>query len=306
MGLPVQLPDLAGVRRPATSGLRRGRGARFSVSAAAPGGPVKEEEEEKGAGRKEKIVIRVSDPVRERRLPPPLFSSPDAPAEPPPARRRQQQQEEEEEEEEEEGDGEAERRRYYVNMGDAIRTLREELPVAFYREPSFDIYRDDIAFKDPINNFTGIDNYKRIFWALRLTGQIFFKALWIDIEEVNENPLAVAVNEEDWASLPKQGNPPLITAVMPDSLQRQSSFHPGSPPAAPSPEPCLLPSFDAVADVDAAGFAFASSAAAPPLAAGSRLALSGLQLFPSMMDAFTSSSRYDCLGGFFARPCASS
>ncbi|KAG8067508.1 hypothetical protein GUJ93_ZPchr0005g14268 [Zizania palustris] len=173
MGLPVQLPNLAGVRRPAASGLRRGRGARFSVSAAAPGGPVKEEEE-KGAGKKEKIVIRVSDPVRERRLPPPLFSSPDAPEEPPAARRRPPQEE----------DGGEERRRYYVNMGDAIRTLREELPVAFYREPSFDIYRDDIAFKDPINNFTGIDNYKRIFWALRLTGQIFFKALWIDIVSI--------------------------------------------------------------------------------------------------------------------------
>ncbi|KAG8067509.1 hypothetical protein GUJ93_ZPchr0005g16309 [Zizania palustris] len=89
-----------------------------------------------------------------------------------------------------------------------------------------------------------------------------------------------------WRVAQKQGNPPLITAVMPDSLQRQSSFHPGSPPAQ-SPEPGLLPSFDAVADVDAAGFgafAFASPAAAPPLAAGSRLALSGLQLFefPSM------------------------
>ncbi|XP_040380602.1 uncharacterized protein LOC102702758 isoform X2 [Oryza brachyantha] len=138
--LLVHLPSLAvagaGARRcAAAGGPRRDRGAgRFSVSAAAPGGPVKEEEEEeeeKGARRrrrKEGIVIRVSDPVRERRLPPPLFSSPDAPSEPPAARRRGGD------------DGGEEQRRYYVNLGDAIRTLREELPTAFYREPSFHIY----------------------------------------------------------------------------------------------------------------------------------------------------------------------
>ena len=33
------------------------------------------------------------------------------------------------------------KQKYYVNMGDAIRTLREEFPHAFYREPCFDIYR---------------------------------------------------------------------------------------------------------------------------------------------------------------------
>jgi hypothetical protein len=34
---------------------------------------------------------------------------------------------------------------YYVNMGYAIRTLREEFPEIFYKEPNFDIYR--LAFK---------------------------------------------------------------------------------------------------------------------------------------------------------------
>lgn len=36
---------------------------------------------------------------------------------------------------------EEEKQNYYVNMGYAIRTLREELPGLFYRELSFDIYR---------------------------------------------------------------------------------------------------------------------------------------------------------------------
>ncbi|KAK8451857.1 hypothetical protein SEVIR_5G016300v4 [Setaria viridis] len=79
---------------------------------------------------------------------------------------------------------EEERQRYYLNMGYAIRTLREELPDVLYKEPSFDIYRDDIVFKDPLNTFKGLENYKRIFWALRFTGRIFFKALWVDIVSI--------------------------------------------------------------------------------------------------------------------------
>ncbi|KAL5572025.1 hypothetical protein UlMin_021622 [Ulmus minor] len=73
---------------------------------------------------------------------------------------------------------------YYLNMGYAIRTLREEFPELFYRELNFDIYRDDIVFKDPLNTFMGIENYKSIFWALRFHGKIFFKALWVDIVSV--------------------------------------------------------------------------------------------------------------------------
>ncbi|KAB2068532.1 hypothetical protein ES319_A08G037300v1 [Gossypium barbadense] len=79
---------------------------------------------------------------------------------------------------------EEEKQDYYVNMGYAIRTLREEFPDIFYRELSFDIYRDDIVFKDPLNTFIGIDNYKSIFRALRFHGRIFFKALWLDIVSV--------------------------------------------------------------------------------------------------------------------------
>ncbi|KAF8380133.1 hypothetical protein HHK36_027615 [Tetracentron sinense] len=77
-----------------------------------------------------------------------------------------------------------EKQNYYVNTGYAIRTLREEFPELFFRELSFDIYRNDIVFKDPLNTFIGIENYKSIFWALRFHGRIFFKALWVDIISV--------------------------------------------------------------------------------------------------------------------------
>ncbi|KAK1326498.1 hypothetical protein QJS10_CPA01g02239 [Acorus calamus] len=39
------------------------------------------------------------------------------------------------------GGDDEDRRDYYVNTGYAIRTLREEYPEIFYREPTFDIYR---------------------------------------------------------------------------------------------------------------------------------------------------------------------
>lgn len=47
-------------------------------------------------------------------------------------------------------------------------------------------YREDIVFKDPVNTFTGIENYKSIFWALRFHGRIFFRALWVDIISVSQ------------------------------------------------------------------------------------------------------------------------
>ncbi|XP_065859789.1 uncharacterized protein [Euphorbia lathyris] len=79
---------------------------------------------------------------------------------------------------------EEDKQNYYVNMGYAIRTLREEFPDIFYKELTLDIYREDIVFKDPLNTFVGIENYKSIFWALRFHGRIFFRALWIDIISV--------------------------------------------------------------------------------------------------------------------------
>ncbi|CAK9882486.1 unnamed protein product [Sphagnum jensenii] len=78
----------------------------------------------------------------------------------------------------------SERDNFYANCGSAIRILREELPCLFFKDLSFDIYRDDVVFQDPMNTFKGIDNYKLIFWALRFHGRIFFKALWVDIIRV--------------------------------------------------------------------------------------------------------------------------
>lgn len=76
---------------------------------------------------------------------------------------------------------ESEKQDFYVNIGYAIRTLREELPTMFYKDLTYDIYREDIVFRDPLNMVGGLGNYKLIYRALRFHGKIFFKALWVDI-----------------------------------------------------------------------------------------------------------------------------
>eukprot|EP00252_Welwitschia_mirabilis_P026907 TRINITY_DN9007_c0_g1_i1.p1 TRINITY_DN9007_c0_g1~~TRINITY_DN9007_c0_g1_i1.p1 ORF type:complete len:252 (+),score=7.12 TRINITY_DN9007_c0_g1_i1:130-885(+) len=70
---------------------------------------------------------------------------------------------------------------YYVNLGTAIRTLREQLPLLFTKDLTYDIYREDITFSDPLNTFHGLDKYKLLSWALRFHGRILFKEIWIEI-----------------------------------------------------------------------------------------------------------------------------
>lgn len=102
---------------------------------------------------------------------------------------------------------------YYANVGYAIRTLREDIPLLFMRncncktwervidsvlqslhptkfrmdflmQLADEIYRDDVVFKDPRNTFRGIDNYKLIFWSLRFHGRIFFRTAFVEIKRL--------------------------------------------------------------------------------------------------------------------------
>ncbi|CAA6658145.1 unnamed protein product [Spirodela intermedia] len=71
--------------------------------------------------------------------------------------------------------------RVYLNLGTAVRTLREDLPAVFSRDLNYDIYRADITFSDPLNAFHGIDNYRLIFWALRFHGRMLFRDIAMDV-----------------------------------------------------------------------------------------------------------------------------
>ncbi|XP_071730589.1 uncharacterized protein [Rutidosis leptorrhynchoides] len=89
------------------------------------------------------------------------------------------------------------RQEFYVNLGLAVRTLRHDLPLLFTTDLNYDIYRDDITFVDPLNKFTGIDNYKLIFRALRFHGRILFKEISLEVFRVwqpSENLILIRWN----------------------------------------------------------------------------------------------------------------
>ncbi|XP_078175676.1 uncharacterized protein LOC144569285 [Carex rostrata] len=83
---------------------------------------------------------------------------------------------------------------FYLNLGIAVRTLRDDLPSLFVRDLNYDIYRDDITFVDPLNTFQGIENYKLIFWALRFHGKVLFHDIGFDISRIwqlSENTIVI-------------------------------------------------------------------------------------------------------------------
>ena len=47
-----------------------------------------------------------------------------------------------------------------------------------------DIYREDIAFKDPRNCIEGKKNYRTIFWSLRFHGALFFTQLTLKVQRI--------------------------------------------------------------------------------------------------------------------------
>ncbi|KFK42355.1 hypothetical protein AALP_AA2G245400 [Arabis alpina] len=86
---------------------------------------------------------------------------------------------------------------FYINLGLAVRTLREDLPLLFSKDLNYNIYRDDITLVDPMNKFSGIENYKLIFWALRFHGKILFKDISLEIFRVwqpSENMILIRWN----------------------------------------------------------------------------------------------------------------
>ncbi|XVE99004.1 hypothetical protein REPUB_Repub03eG0158900 [Reevesia pubescens] len=86
---------------------------------------------------------------------------------------------------------------FFVNLGLAVRTLREDLPLLFTRDLNYDIYRDDITFVDPLNTFSGIENYKLIFWALRFHGKMLFKEISLEVFRIwqpSENVILIRWN----------------------------------------------------------------------------------------------------------------
>jgi len=68
----------------------------------------------------------------------------------------------------------------------AIVVLQHDLPTLFERDISYDIYSQDIFFKDPVNTFKGKFNYRIIYWTLRFHGRLFFTELFFDLHNVGQ------------------------------------------------------------------------------------------------------------------------
>jgi hypothetical protein len=94
-------------------------------------------------------------------------------------------------------------------MQGAIAILQRELPTLFTQDLSYDIYSQDIEFRDPVNRFKGKFNYRVIFWTLRFHGRLFFTELYFDLHTIQpDSPQTIRA---DWTvrgtlRLPWQAN----------------------------------------------------------------------------------------------------
>ncbi|WP_442938684.1 DUF2358 domain-containing protein [Nostoc sp.] len=73
-----------------------------------------------------------------------------------------------------------------LSMKQVIKTLKEDLPTLFEKDISYQIYTDDIYFKDPVNTFKYKFNYRIIFWTLRFHARLFFTQIYFDVHEVSQ------------------------------------------------------------------------------------------------------------------------
>ncbi|MCC5617706.1 DUF2358 domain-containing protein [Nostoc sp. CHAB 5836] len=68
-----------------------------------------------------------------------------------------------------------------------IKTLKEDLPTLFEKDISYEIYTQNIYFKDPVNTFKYKFNYRIIFWTLRFHARLFFTQIYFDVHEVSQS-----------------------------------------------------------------------------------------------------------------------
>ncbi|MBE9215485.1 DUF2358 domain-containing protein [Plectonema cf. radiosum LEGE 06105] len=73
---------------------------------------------------------------------------------------------------------------YKSQVEENIQILKHDLPTLFEKDISYDIYTNDILFKDPVNKFKWKFNYRIIFWTLRFHAGLFFTEIFFDLHDV--------------------------------------------------------------------------------------------------------------------------
>ncbi|MHC5724180.1 MAG: DUF2358 domain-containing protein, partial [Nostoc sp.] len=74
-----------------------------------------------------------------------------------------------------------------LSVEQVIKTLKQDLPTLFQKDISYQIYTQDIYFKDPVNTFKYKFNYRIIFWTLRFHARLFFTKIYFDVHEVYQS-----------------------------------------------------------------------------------------------------------------------
>ncbi|MEH1829302.1 MAG: DUF2358 domain-containing protein [Nostoc sp.] len=74
-----------------------------------------------------------------------------------------------------------------LSVEQVIKTLKDDLPTLFEKDILYQIYTDDIYFKDPVNTFKYKFNYRIIFWTLRFHARLFFTQIYFDVHEVSQS-----------------------------------------------------------------------------------------------------------------------
>jgi hypothetical protein len=74
-----------------------------------------------------------------------------------------------------------------IQVQQNIEILKRDLPTLFEKDISYNIYTQDILFRDPVNKFKGKLNYRIIFWTLRFHGQLFFTKIHFDLHDVSQS-----------------------------------------------------------------------------------------------------------------------
>ena len=80
---------------------------------------------------------------------------------------------------------------YQNRVETAIAQLHKDLPTLFKKDISYDIYRSDILFKDPVNQFQGKLNYRIVFWTLRFHARLFFTEIYFDVHDIQDTAIDI-------------------------------------------------------------------------------------------------------------------
>jgi Uncharacterized conserved protein (DUF2358) len=72
-------------------------------------------------------------------------------------------------------------------MQQIIETLNKDLPTLFEKDITYDIYSQDILFRDPVNKYKGKPSYHIVYWTLRFHARLFFTDIHFDLHSVTPN-----------------------------------------------------------------------------------------------------------------------